>query len=90
MGHAAVAMMRDTPAAAATAAENSTAANSSTLHSLGSVFAGDGAGQSACGGWDLDAWMLGWFIRRLPYHSLATCFASGTGVQILDDRPRPK
>lgn len=51
---------------------------------------GDGSGQSACGGWGLDAWMLGWFIRRLPYHSPATCFASGTGVKILDDQPRPR
>lgn len=95
MDHAAVTtMMRDTPAAAATAAENSTQQQqqhiaqsgvdmccSRVVKVLGSLHAGAGG---------LDAWMLGWFIRRLPYHSLATCFASGTGVKILDDRPRPR
>ena len=63
MAHASVATMRDTPAAAATATENSTAAalhhTSWDQHVL--FVAGDGSVQSACGGWGpgcLDARMV--------------------------------
>lgn len=94
MGRASAARMRDTPAAAATAAENSTAAAHSTrlgVSMCSSLLGMVQGSQSGCrGGWGLDAWMLGWFIRRLRYHSPATCFASGTGVTILDDRVRTR